>query len=141
MPHDQRIRLLSDARGRTLRISTDRYLDHAVIVLERPDDTGAEAVMLDTEGAELIAAYIMAARIASPGSLAPECWESAFPASVKLLDGAGDVITVGQPPGNDRLDIPAAFWDRLYAELCLVIPRTRSAAAAPHPALKTTAYH
>jgi hypothetical protein len=29
-------------------------------------------------------------------------------------------------PGADRpLDIPAPFWDKLYAELCLVIPHAR----------------
>ena len=128
-----RIRELTDPFGLRLRVSVERHPKGALVALERYDLTGAPRVLLDGYGAELLSGFIMAGRLALPHPLPDERCSGAFPFVLSLTHEPKVSIRIRQDEGGDTLEIPAPFWDKLYAELCLVIPHarefTRSAAA------------
>jgi hypothetical protein len=128
-----RIRELTDPFGLRLRLSVEPHPQGALIALERQDAPGRPRILLDGYGGELLSGFIMAARLALPHPLPAERCEGLFPAELSLAHEPKVSITIRQDEGGAVLEIPAPFWDKLYAELCLVIPHarefTRSAAS------------
>ena len=128
-----RIRELTDPFGMRLRVSVEPHPKGAVIVLERHDSSATPRVLLDGYGGELLSGFIMAARLALPHPLPDERCGGSFPSELSLTHDPKVSIRIRQIQTGDTLEIPAPFWDKLYAELCLVIPHarefTRSAAA------------
>ena len=129
-----RIRELSDTTGVRIRVSIDDSWSGLVVVLERPDLPAPQSAVLDAYGAEMLAGYIMAARLALPDALGSEQVDGLWAAELSLLQDIDDIILVRQTEAGRSIALPFAFWDRLYAELCLLIPRVRAhAAATPSP--------
>jgi hypothetical protein len=128
-----RIRELTDPFGLRLRLSVEPHPHGALIALERHDAAGRPRILLDSYGGELLSGFIMAARLALPHPLPAERCEGLFPAELSLTHEPKISIAIRQDETGAVLEIPAPFWDKLYAELCLVIPHarefTRSAAS------------
>ena len=120
-----RIREITDPFGMRLRISVERHPRGALIALERHDLPGRPRVTLDGYGGELLSGFIMAARLALPHPLADEHCEGSFPARLSLSHAPKVSIAIHQDESDQAIDIPAPCWDKLYAELCLVIPHAR----------------
>ena len=120
-----RIRELTDPFGLRLRVSVERHPKGALVALERHDITGAPRVLLDGYGAELLSGFIMAGRLALPHPLPDERCAGAFPFVLSLTHEPKVSIRIRQDGDGETLEIPAPFWDKLYAELCLVIPHAR----------------
>lgn len=119
-----RIREITDPFGLRLRVSVEPHPGGALVALERPDITQRPRILLDGYGAELLAGFIMAARLALPHALPEEQLDGPFAARFALRQAPEAGIAIGQP-GAAPFDIPAPFWDKLYAELCLVVAHAR----------------
>jgi len=128
-----RIREITDPFGMRLRVSVERHPRGALIALERHDLPHQPRVLLDGYGGELLSGFIMAARLALPHPLPDEHCAGTFGLKLSLTHDPKVSITLRQDESGETIDIPAPFWDKLYAELCLVIPHarelTRSAAS------------
>ena len=120
-----RIREITDSFGERLRVSVEAHPRGALVVLERPDSEGVPRVLLDGYGAEVLAGYVMSARLAVPHTLPDERVDGAFGSSFALALDPCAALHVRQRANDVPLDIPAPFWDRLYAELCLVVAHAR----------------
>lgn len=120
-----RIRELTDPFGLRLRVSVEPHPKGALIALERHDAAGRPRVLLDSYGGELLSGFIMAARLALPHPLPAERCQGLFPAEISLTHEPKVSICIRQQENGTVLEIPAPFWDKLYAELCLVIPHAR----------------
>ncbi|HEY0043615.1 MAG TPA: hypothetical protein VGB62_03605 [Allosphingosinicella sp.] len=121
-----RIREITDPFGMRLRVSIHPDPHGALIALERSDVAGAPRVMLDSYGGELLSGFIMAARLALPHPLPDEACSGRHGAELCLTHEPAVAIKVRQAHGEGAgIDIPAPFWDKLYAELCLVLPHAR----------------
>jgi len=115
-----RIREITDALGDRLRLSVEEHPSGALIVLERPDLPECSRVLLDGYGADVLAGYIMSARLSVPHPLPDELVDGAFGMQFHLLLDPCVALALRQPGESEALEIPAPFWDRLYAELCVV---------------------
>ena len=120
-----RIREITDSFGERLRVSVEAHPGGALVVLERPDVMGRPRVLLDGYGAEVLAGYVMSARLSVPNALPDERIDGAFGTSFALALDPCATLYLSQRASDMPLDIPAPFWDRLYAELCLVIAHAR----------------
>lgn len=121
-----RIRDIEDAFGACLRISVAPHPSGAVVALERRDTDSDDArVMLSLYGAEILAGFIMSARLTVPGAMPDEHAEGAFPARFHLSYTHGPAIALVQEGSRARMLISSLLWDRLYAELCLVTAHAR----------------
>lgn len=119
-----RIREITDAFGGRLRVSVEEHPSGALIVLERPDLGGKPRVLLDGYGVDVLSGYIMSARLSVPHSLPEEHVEGIFTTRFELGLEPAATLRLAQSDCT-ILDIPAPFWDRLYAELCLVSAHAR----------------
>ncbi|MCD2324225.1 hypothetical protein LQ953_09395 [Sphingomonas sp. IC-56] len=119
-----RIREITDAFGSRLMVSVEEHPTGALIVLERPDVTGRPRVLLDGYGVDVLSGYIMSARLAVPHPLPEERVDGMFGTRFELALQPAASLGLRQG-GEAPLDIPAPFWDRLYAELCLVAAHAR----------------
>lgn len=119
-----RIREITDAFGGRLRVSVEEHPSGALIVLERPDLGGKPRVLLDGYGVDVLSGYIMSARLTVPHSLPEEHVEGIFTTRFELGLEPAATLRLAQSDCT-VLDIPAPFWDRLYAELCLVSAHAR----------------
>jgi hypothetical protein len=120
-----RIREITDPFGMRLRISIHPDPGGALIALERSDVAGTPRVLLDGYAGELLSGFIMAARLALPHPLPEESSDGSFGAQLRLTHEPKVAIEVRQPQAKQAIDIPAPFWDKLYAELCLALPHAR----------------
>ena len=119
-----RIREITDAFGGRLRVSVEEHPSGALVVLERPDLGGRPRVLLDGYGVDVHSGYIMSARLAVPHALPEEHVDGMFSTRFELgLEPAATLLLAQDD--SPALDIPAPFWDRLYAELCLVTAHAR----------------
>jgi len=119
-----RIREITDAFGGRLRVSVEKHPSGALVVLERPDLGGRPRVLLDGYGVDVLSGYIMSARLSVPHPLPEEHVDGMFTARFELgLEPAATLLLAQSD--SAVLDIPAPFWDRLYAELCLVAAHAR----------------
>lgn len=126
VPPSVRIRELADDRGTILRISIDQWRAGAAILLERRDLPGNPHVILDTYGAELLSGFIIASRLALPDGLDPEWVTGDFGTEFQLHHEDPPTILLRQPGNRRQIWLPMDFWDRLYAELGLVLPHARA---------------
>lgn len=120
-----RIREITDPFGMRLRVSVEPHPQGALIALERHDLPERPRVMLDGYGGELLSGFIMAARLALPHPLPDEHCAGSFALKLSLTHDPKVSIVLRQDESGEAIDIPAPFWDKLYAELCLVIPHAR----------------
>ena len=127
-----RVREITDALGGRMRLTVEAHPGGGRVLIERPHQRGCPRVALDGYGAELLTGYIMAARLALPHGLPEEPIDGPFPATLRLVTKPRVTMLIDRPapaPAPERpLELPATFWDRLYAELCLVTAHTRELA-------------
>lgn len=120
-----RIREIIDEDGGRLRVSVAVDPGGALITLELPDRPDALRLVLDPLGAELLGSYIMSARLALPHGLPDEDTQRGLTRRFRLVVAPAPVIEVTQGTSAEPFQIPARYWDKLYAELCLVVAHTR----------------
>jgi hypothetical protein len=120
-----RIREITDAFGERLRISVEAHPTGAMVVFDRPDRDIYPQAVLDGYGAEVLCGYIMAARLALPNTLPDECVDGPFASRFGLSTGDSFALVLAQKGARRNFEIPAPFWDRLYAELCVVVAHSR----------------
>lgn len=99
----------------------------AVVGLERCDQSHRPAVLLGLYGAELLGAFLLAARLSLPEPMPDEASGGPFPARFHLVCGPRARIVIEQDEAFP-LTIEAPLWDRLYAELCLALAHGRDLA-------------
>ena len=119
-----RIREITDAFGGRLRVSVEEHPTGALVVLERPDMSERPRILLDGYGVDVLSGYIMSARLSVPHPLPEEHVDGTFGTRFQLGLEPAASLALSQA-GHPALDIPAPFWDRLYAELCLVTAHAR----------------
>lgn len=122
-----RIREITDAFGGRLRVSVEEHPSGALVVLERPDLAGRPRVLLDGYGVDILGGYIMSARLSVPHPLPDEHVDGTFATRFALGLEPSATLSLSQD-GAAALEIAAPFWDRLYAELCLVAAHARELA-------------
>ncbi|MET1754373.1 hypothetical protein ABVV53_02675 [Novosphingobium sp. RD2P27] len=120
-----RIREIIDENGDRLRVSVVADRGGALITLELPDRPDVPQVALDPLAAELLSSFIMSARLALPHGLPDEDSLRGLARRFHLVVAPNPLIEVTQGAGGDPFQVPARYWDRLYAELCLIIAHTR----------------
>ncbi len=119
-----RVREIIHSNGERLRVSVHACSGGAVTVIEHPVRRGSGQVMLDAVGVELLGGYLMSARLALPAGLPEERMIGSLGASFQLDLEPEPCIHIRQDGGR-AVEIPACFWDKLYAELCLVVAHSR----------------
>lgn len=119
-----RIREITDAFGGRLRVSVEEHPSGALIVLERPDLGVRPRVLLDGYGVDVLAGYIMSARLSVPQPLPDEHVDGMFGTRLRLEVDPSAMLVLTQD-GGSGIEIAAPFWDRLYAELCIVAAHAR----------------
>lgn len=120
-----RIREITDAFGARLRVSVEAHPTGALVVFDRPDRAHYPRAVLDSYGAEVLCGFIIAARLAVPNTLPDEVVDGPFPSRFSLAFEDKVAVTMVGKRGGERFELPAPFWDRLYAELCVVIAHAR----------------
>lgn len=120
-----RIREITDAFGARLRVSVEQHPAGALVMLELADQHRPLRISLDRYGAEVLWGYIMAVRLAVPGSLPEERIGGQFPSRLCLRRHPRAALVVVQAEAERPFEIAATFWDRLYAELSVVIAHAR----------------
>lgn len=95
-----------------------------MIRLGTPDRAFPATIILDLYGADLLAAFLMSARVAKVGELAEERCHGDWPLVLRLNAKGGEVRVELDQLGQ-RLHLPKAIWDRLYAELQMVLAHGR----------------
>lgn len=121
-----RVRDITDAMGARLRVSIDACPSGARIVVTQPDGRDRPQAVLDGYGAEVLSGYIMSARLALPQGLTDECIGGDHPTRFRLARSPAVALIITQAGLERPFAIPATFWDRLYAELCLVVAHARA---------------
>jgi len=127
-----RVREITDALGSRLQVSVDTHASGALVSLELPDQRGRPSVRLDGYGSEVLWGYIMSARLALPGGLPEERVGGAVPSRLSLVREPRVAIVMTQADLERPFEIPATFWDRLYAELCVVNAHARALGRRVH---------
>lgn len=120
-----RIREIIDAGGSRLRVSVEPHPSGALVLFERPDRAHYPQAMLDGYGVEVLCGYIMAARLALPNPLPDEIVDGAFASRFSLIHRDTVSLVLTQVSVRASFEIPPQFWDRLYAELSVVIAHSR----------------
>ena len=121
-----RAREITDALGSRLKVGVEARSHGVGVVLERPDLRGCPRASLDGYGAEVLCGYIMAARLAGAQALPDECTDGTCATRLRFNREPRPAIAVIQATLERPFDIPATFWDQLYAELCLVTAHLRA---------------
>lgn len=122
-----RSREITDALGARLLVAVDARVAPATITISRPDCVGAAHACLDMHGAGLLYGFIMAARLALPHGLPDERIGGAFPLRISLRRNPAALV-ITQAEMERPFEIPATFWDKVYAELCLILAHLRASA-------------
>jgi len=118
-----RIREITDAFGARLRVGVEEHPDGALAVIERHDLAGRPRVALDSYGVEVLAGYIVSARLSASHPHPDEYVDGPLATRFRLALEPGAALVLHQ--GERVLEIPSPFWDRLYAELGLVAAHAR----------------
>lgn len=126
-----RARAILDPQGGRLNIGVEAQPHGPVVVLERPGVRGRPRAVLDTYGAELLWGYLLSARLAGEHGLPDECSDGACTTRLRLAVRPDPTIFLIQAGLERPFELPAVFWDRLHAELCLVLAHVR--ALVPEP--------
>lgn len=115
-----RIREIADGLGTRLRVTAEDRHAGSLVILERSDLGDGTRALLDHYGAEVLRAFLMAARLSVSAGLPDEIVGGAFATQFRLVLEPAVTLAVTQDGGLVQLEIPASVWDRLYAELCLI---------------------
>ena len=91
--------------------------------------------MLDAYGVDILLGYIMSARLAVPGKMPEEEIGGAFPTRFQLEPEPAAAVIIDQLNDEIPLRIPAALWDRVYADLCIVCAHARELGRRPQSPL------
>lgn len=121
-----RIREIVDENGERFRVSVAVDEGGALITLEHPVEPDGLWVVLDPAGAELLGSYLMSARLALPLGLPDESMEQGLVRCFRLVVEPSPHIEVTCGTVGTPFRIPARYWDKLYAELCIVVAHTRN---------------
>lgn len=121
-----RVREITDSFGGRLNIGVEARPEGPKVVLERSGLRCSQRAVLDAYGAELLWGFIMAARVAGDQELPDECTDGECTTRLRLSREPRPAIILIQAGLERPLEIPATFWDRLYAELCLVLTHLRA---------------
>ena len=119
-----RVRDIIDGLGSCVRIGVERNAFGGLVTLERADRRGRPRVVLDAYGAEILSAYIMSARLSGDRELAEEVVTGAYPVRVQLDHQPAPSLRLTDA-AEERFEIPAPLWDRLYAELNIAVAHAR----------------
>jgi hypothetical protein len=114
-----RIRDIEDDKGRCIRVSVAPHPAGVLVGLERRDQPHKPSILLSLYGAEILAGFLMSARLSLPNPMPDEATEGPFSARFHLVCQPEARIVVEQED-SFPLSIDAPLWDRLFAELCLV---------------------
>lgn len=123
-----RIRDIEDSFGACLRLAIAPHPSGAMVTLERRDQPDLPQIILNQYGAEILTAFIMAARLSMPHAMPEEVTEGPCASSFHLVTGHDPSIVIEQDGEGEQISIPATMWDRLYAELCLATAHGRELA-------------
>ncbi len=124
-----RTRDIEGRKGACLRVRISARPDGAVILLERRDQPHRPTAQLSLYGAEILSGFLMSARLSAPHPMPDEETDTPYPARFHL-DCVPDARVVIEQDEHFPLAIDAQLWDRLYAELCLVIAHGRAQSEA-----------
>lgn len=122
-----RVRDILHPSGCQLRIGLDRGLagEPMMVQLSDPASRGTQPILLDLYGTELLAGFVMSARLAAiRGGLADERCDGLLPCEFRLV-GKGRAAVIELRQQAESLAVPQQFWDRLYAELMLALAHGR----------------
>ncbi len=120
-----RTRDIEDSNGACLRVSMSTHEGSATVTLERRDQPHHPSARLSLCGTEILSGFIMSARLSAPHAMPDEATDRPFPARFRL-DCAREARVVIEQDHSFPVSIEAQLWDRLYAELCLVIAHGRA---------------
>lgn len=98
----------------------------ALIKLEHPIKSDGPWVVLDPAGAELLGSYLMSARLALPSGLPEENMQQGLVCRFRLIIAPAAFVEVTRGARGDPFRIPVRYWDKLYAELSLIVAHTRN---------------
>lgn len=124
-----RTRDIEDSTGACLRVSMSAHADGAAVTLERRDQPHRPSARLSLCGTEILSGFIMSARLSAPHAMPDEATDCPFPTRFRL-DCAREACVVIEQEEGFPVAIEARLWDRLYAELCLVIAHGRAQSEA-----------
>lgn len=122
-----RTRDIEDSGGTCLRVSISTHSNGALVTLERRDQPHRPSALLSLHGTEILNGFIMSARLSAPYPMPDEAADQPFPALFRL-DTTPQARVVIEQEDRAPLAIEPPLWDRLYAELCLVIAHGREQA-------------
>jgi len=120
-----RIREIVDQNGDRFRVSVTVDEGGALIKLEHPLQSDGPCVVLDPAGAELLGSYLMSARLSLPCGLPDESMQQGLVCRFSLVVVPAALIEITLGSRGVPFHIPVRYWDKLYAELSLVVAHTR----------------
>lgn len=115
-----RIRDIIHDNGLTVRVQLSGDQDGMLVQLSDPL-FAPEPVSLDPYGCELLAAFLLNARLAAGSTLAEEWSAGLFGCRFRLL--RGEAVELRQ--ADRYLLVRDLFWDRLFAELTMAAAHAR----------------
>jgi hypothetical protein len=121
-----RIREIVDQNGDRFRVSVTVDEGGALIKLEHPIESDGPCVVLDHPGAELLGSYLMSARLALPLGLPDENTQQGLACRFSLVASPAALVEITFGSRSEPFHIPLRYWDKLYAELSLVVALTRN---------------
>ena len=121
----ERVREIVDDNGGRLRVTVAADQRGALVTLELPDGPGKPRLLLGPSDAELLSGYLMSARLALPYGLPDEPVARGLAQRLRLVLSPSPLVEVTQNAHGSAFPIPASYWDKLYAELCMVVAHTR----------------
>jgi hypothetical protein len=121
-----RVRDIIHRDGRRLRLSLSagESGDGPLIRLSDLGRASPPTILLDLYAAELLAGFLMSARLSSIGDLADERCNGETPLNMRLCAQGGNVRVELNQLG-ERLLLSRSLWDRLYTELQLTLAHGR----------------
>lgn len=134
-----RTRDIEDDAGTCLRVSLSVHPAASTVTLERRDLDHRPSAHLTLHGAEILSGFIMAARLAAPQPLPDEATGHPCQTRFRLDCDDGARVLIEQEE-RFPLSVDARLWDRLYAELCLVLAHGREQ-TEPHTYYAVASLH
>lgn len=121
-----RVRDIIHQNGRRLRLwlVPGEGGEGPLVRIGDPGRVAPDTIMLDLYGTELLAAFVMSARLSTVGDLADERCHGDYPLNMRLAAHGGE-IRIELDQLGQRLPITRTLWDRLYTELQLVLAHGR----------------
>jgi hypothetical protein len=121
-----RVRDIIHRDGPRLRLSLlpGEGSEGPLIRLGNPGSVMSGSILLDFYGAELLAGFLMSARLSVIGELSDECCGGDYPLRMRLC-ATGGAVRIELDQLGERLSLERVLWDRLYTELQLTLTHGR----------------